>query len=322
MANDVGIQAPNSQTESSAGDVPASQVAKECLKLVEDYRKSHRRSSDKAATTRDLIESLTASTLELSEADFNDSLGTYLSMLEQHDRSIDDATRVQREADHEEEETPLDGRKRGISPGAPDGSGKKQKQDDTDFPWVIREQFLDCQLDGSLARTLKLLKAFARDLKFAKSSVINSSRAPPFPHSEWSNVVAGTMVDLDHVISGSFAVTNDNHEVESLAGLEVKFGITKPIKQVKTSGDWFIAWGIYSKAAVYVFPHRKEEFDDYGTRMLSLFAATATSSHSSIINLDKGIRARVGECRNLLLTDRDTFEDLKIYWLNPIGAGG
>ena len=56
--------------------------------------------------------------------------------------------------------------------------------------------------------------------------------------------------------------------------------------------------------------------------MLSLFAATMTFSHSSIINLDKGIQAWVGNCHNLLLMDQDIFEDLKIYWLNPIGAGG
>ena len=303
MANDAGVQAPNSQTESSAGDVPASQVAKECLKLIEDYRKSSHRSSDKASTTRDLIELIATSTLELSKVEFNDSLGTYLSMLEQHDCGIDDAAGIQRNGDHEEEEGPLDRRKRGASPGAPDGSGKKQKQDDTDFPWVIREKYSDGPLDGSLAKTLKVLKAFARDPKFAKSSVINSSRAPPFLHSEWTNIVAGTMVDLDHVISGSFAVTNDNREIELLGGMEVKFRVAKPVKQVKSSGDWFIAWGIYSKAALYVFPHRKEEFDEYGTRMLSLFAATTTLSHSSIINLDKGIRAWVGECRNLLLTD-------------------
>ena len=179
----------------------------------------------------------------------------YLSMLEQHDHSIINTAGVQRDGDHKEEESPLDGRKCRISPGAPDGSGKKQKQDDTHFPWVIREQFSDCQLNGSLTR----------DLKFAKSSVINSSQAPPFPHLEWSNIIAGMMVNLDHVISRSFAVANDNREIESLRGMEVKFGIAKPIKQVKTSRDWFIAWGIYFKAAVYMFPHWKEEFDDYGT---------------------------------------------------------
>jgi hypothetical protein len=104
--------------------------------------------------------------------------------------------------------------------------------------------------------------------------------------------------------------------------LEFKFGVAKAVKQVKMSGDWFIAWGIYSNAAVYVFPHRKEEFNMYGTHILSLFTATTSNSHSAVINLDKGIRACVGECRSLLLTDQSAFKDLKLYWLNPIGAGG
>ena len=144
----------------------------------------------------------------------------------------------------------------------------------------------------------------------------------PFPHSEWTNIIAGTMVNLNHVISGSFAFTNDNREIESVGGMEFKFGVAKPIKQVKTSGDWFIAWGIYSRAARYVFLHWKEELNEYGTRTLSLFAATASLSHSSIINLNKGIQACVGECCNLLLTDQNAFEDLKLYWLNLISAGG
>jgi hypothetical protein len=70
---------------------------------------------------------------------------------------------------------------------------------------------------------------------------------------------------------------------------EAKPCTSLPVKQVKTSGDWFIAWGNYTQAAVYVFPHRKEEFNAYATRILSLFAATSTNSHASVINLDKGI---------------------------------
>ena len=322
MTNDASIGAPNSQTQSSTEDESTSQVAKECLKIIEDFGKSARRSIDKASATRDLIDALASSTPELAELEFNDALGTYQSMLEQHSLNIGGIRTDQGDLDQEaEEDTPGRG-KRGASPGTPDGTGKRQKQDDTEFPWVVREQLSDFELDGSLGKTLKLLKIFTRDLKFAKSSVINSSRAPPFPHSEWTNIIAGTMVDLDHVISGSFAVTNDNHEIESVGGMELKFGVSKPVKQVKTSGDWFITWGIYTRAATYVFPHWKEEFDSYGTRTLSLFAATASLSHSSIINLDKGIRARVGECHNLLLTDQTAFEDLKLYWLNPISAGG
>src|ERR1700689_3204977 len=100
----------------------------------------------------------------------------------------------------------------GSITGANKWNGEKQKQDDTDFPWVIREHLSDYQLGDSLRSTLKLLRISARDLNFTKSSVINSPCAPPFPHSEWSNIIAGSMVDLDHIISGSFAITNDNRD--------------------------------------------------------------------------------------------------------------
>jgi len=36
--------------------------------------------------------------------------------------------------------------------------------------------------------------------------------------------------------------------------MEVKFGVAKAVKQVKTSGGWFIAWGIYSKQ-LYMYSH-------------------------------------------------------------------
>ena len=321
MQPDETTETPNSQTESSEG-VSESEVAKKCLDVVETYRRSEHKSSDKAVATRDLVAALSASTPELSDPEFNDSLGSYLTMLEQHDRAILDARGASGLEEAEAEENVNQGAKRPASPGTQNETNKKSKQDDTEFPWTIRERLTDFQLGDSLGSTLKLLRIFAKDIKFAKSSVINSPGAPPFPHSEWSNIILGSMVDLDHVISGSFAVTNDNREVELLGGMEVKFGASKPVKQVKTSGDWFIAWGSYTRAAAYVFPHRREEFDTYGSRILSLFAATTPTSHASVINLDKGIRARVGECRNLLLTDQASFEDLKLYWLNPIGAGG
>ena len=129
------------------------------------------------------------------------------------------------------------------------------------------------------------------------------------------------MVDLDHVISGSFAVSSDNHDVEFVGGIQFKFGASKAVKQVETSGDWFIAWGLYTQAAMFVFPHRKSELESYGVQILSLFAATTLNNHSYIISLDKAIRVRVGERRDLLLTDNAKFEDLCLYWLNPIGAG-
>jgi hypothetical protein len=207
---DVTEQTPNTETGQSSEDVPTSEVAKKCLDLVEAYRRSERTVSNKAGSTREIITALAATTPELSEIEFNDSLGTYLSMLEQHDRSIADSRDSEREREPETEENFALGSKRAASPGTSNATGKKPKQDDTDFPWAIREQISDSHLGDSLESTLKLLRIFARDLKFTKSSVINSAHAPPFPHSEWSNIIMGSMVDLDHVISGSFAVTSDN----------------------------------------------------------------------------------------------------------------
>ena len=65
------------------------------------------------------------------------------------------------------------------------------------------------------------------------------------------------MVDLDHVISGAFAISSDNHKVEVVGGIQFKFGTSKAVKQVKTAEDWFIAWGLYMQAAAFAFPPQK-----------------------------------------------------------------
>ena len=167
---------------------------------------------------------------------------------------------------------------------------------------------------------LDLLRIYAKDLKFTKTSNLMATSVPQFPNSKWANIIIGAMVDLDHVISGAFAVSSDNCEVEVVGGIQFKFGTSKAVKQVKTSGKWFIAWGLHMQAAAFAFPHRRSELKAYSTQILSLFTATAPDNHSHIISLDKAIRVWVGEHHDLLLTDHARFDDLRLYWLNPIGA--
>ena len=124
------------------------------------YRKSGRKSADKAVTTREILSALADTTPPLSESELNGTFSTYLSILEQHDRTIADAQDGNVSGDVEEEEDPTLGTKRAASPGPMNGTGKKQKQDDTDFPWVIREHLSDYQLGDSLCSMLKLLRIF------------------------------------------------------------------------------------------------------------------------------------------------------------------
>jgi hypothetical protein len=306
------------QSERAQG---ALQVAERCLELIEIYRKGDRTPLAKVAVIRDVTATITAATPQFAEADVNDALGSYLDIITQSDPPA--ATTGRGNSETVESGTldqPTIGSKRVSSPG-PVAPNKRHRPDESEYPWSIREGLSGPGLCDDLQRTLELLRLYAKDLKFAKSSILTAADAPQFPNSEWSNIIVGAMVDLDRVISGSFAISSDNREVEVIGGLQLKFGAAKPAKQVKTSGDWFIAWRLYTQAVTFAFPHRRSELDSYGVQVLALFAATSPANHPYIISLDKAIRVRVGERRDLLLSDNTKFDDLRLFWLNPIGAG-
>jgi len=295
-------------------------MVKKCLDIIEEYRRGDCTPLSKAATIGKITDILTSVSPQLTESETNDSLGSYLGIIDQHDR-IRDAARENGPGRSETADESGIGTKRPVSPDGTEPS-KRQKNDDKDFPWVVREDLgLNLILSNELQKTLELLRTYSKDLKFTKSSILTSPFAPQFPSSEWSNVITGSMVDLDHVLSGGFAVASDNRDVETVGGIQFKFGAARPIKHVKNAGDWFIAWGMYSKAVTFAFPHRFSELASYSQHVLGLFSATAIEHQTNIIMLDKAIRVRVGERRDLLLTDVTSFDDLRLYWLNPIGAG-
>jgi hypothetical protein len=305
------------QTEST------SQVAKKCLEIIETYRKGPQTPLAKAAVIRDVTTTLTSTTPQFAETEVNDALRSYLKIISQYDRLAQAASGCG-DGDTDASATldePSAASKRALSPEPTAGTSKQQKSDESDFPWLIQENLCNPGLCDDLQRTLELLRTYARDLKLTKSLILTVANAPQFPNSEWSNIIIGAMVDLDHVISGSFTVSSDNREVEVIGGIQLKYRAAKPAKQVNTSGDWFIAWRLYTQAAMFAFPHRRSELDSYGVQILSLFAATSPINHSHILSLDKAIRVRVSEQQDLLLTDSSKFDDLRLYWLNPIGAG-
>ena len=96
-----------------------------------------------------------------------------------------------------------------------------------------------------LQKTLNLLQTYAKNLKFAKSSILTSPFAPQFPNSEWSNIIIRSMVDLDHVISGSFTISNNNREIEVVGGIQFKFGTAKAVVNIPIYSP-FSSFIIYS----------------------------------------------------------------------------
>jgi hypothetical protein len=249
-----------------------------CLDFVKNYRRGARTPLAKASTIHKISTALSSGATKFTDAEINEALGSYLKIIEQCDQSAEAAARTcgdddSRGSRSETIEDPPAGSKCPGSQYTLEGPGKRQRGEEAEYSWTIS----GLGLCDELQKTLDLLKLYGKDLKLAKSSILTAANAPRFPTSEWSNILVGAMVDLDHVISGSFAVSSDNRDVE------------------------VIAWGSYTQAVMFAFLHRKSELDAYGARTLSMFVATAPEHHSRILSLNKAVRVRVGERRNLLL---------------------
>ncbi|KAF8954819.1 hypothetical protein BDZ97DRAFT_1604203, partial [Flammula alnicola] len=126
---------------------------------------------------------------------------------------------------------------------------------------------------------------------------------PQFPDNEWANVLAGRVVDFDHVFSGVYSLAPDERRRERMGPFEVVVGSSAPAKVVRSHSDWVIAWDQFIDAVVYVFPHRQSELIHYGKFLRQLFTSIPTERHLRVIQFDKAVRLRVSQRRDLLLTD-------------------
>jgi len=80
-----------------------------------------------------------------------------------------------------------------------------------------------------------------------------------------------------------------------------------------------IAYARYTRAVIFVYPHRVQELEEYQEYMAGQFVAYPDPvDQYKIINFDKAIHIRVGQSNDLLLTDFSRFQDIISYHLiNP-----
>jgi hypothetical protein len=198
-----------------------------------------------------------------------------------------------------------------------------RKRIDVDaLPWIATRDEDELCIHPSLRKTRDILENNARDIKYARSSLLSSLKLPQFPLSEWNNLLTGQAVDLDRVLSGIHAASYETSQKEKLGShIEVTTGALVPARTVKTYGDWVTAWVPTVAATTFVFPHRKTELDEYGRQIMQLFATLTPDAHNRVIHYDKAVRIRVAQRRDLLLTDSHQFHDLEMWWINTSGAG-
>jgi hypothetical protein len=297
-----------------------------CIGVVQDYASGH---SSKITAVRSILAAFNESSAyeDLESDQLDAAMGTYLSMLDQHDdaRRIA-AVRGERFGDHDgsdtgvQAHTPASYRPRSGFPEARIPS-KKRSPDESLFAWLADDESDSTALTASQERTRKLVQNHVLDLKTTKRIVLGSKRVPEFPDSEWNNVLAGKAVNLDVVFSGMYSTVTDNRAIENIGDLELHFGASKPAKTVETHGDWVIAWRIAFRATQFIFPHRANELEEYNDYITSYFASIHPSAHSKVLNLDRAIRRHVGSVNNVSLNEFAKFRYLETRHLHGHGAG-
>ncbi|KAA1471903.1 hypothetical protein DENSPDRAFT_850535 [Dentipellis sp. KUC8613] len=187
-----------------------------------------------------------------------------------------------------------------------------------DLPWVHDDA--SPPLDEDLEQTCKLLARFAQDPKGIKASILNARNCPQFADSEWTSLITGRAVNLDHVLTALYNVSIDTKHKERLGAIKFSVGAITPAKTIKSHGEWNIAWEHTVTATTFIFRHRREELVQYGRFISQFFVVFGTAHHEQIFSFDKAVRMRVAGCRDLRLTDSPKFADLQMLWLSGFGA--
>lgn len=193
----------------------------------------------------------------------------------------------------------------------------KRPIDESLFPFTASDTVE--ALSDILQRTLLLKENYTRDLTLAKQRVVCSPGCPPIPDSVWSDVLANRYVDLDKIFSAVYTIDGDHKSSVKLGDLELVGFPSKPKRHVERHGHWTVAWALYQRAVLYVYPHREPELRAYYDQINSFFAAVSEFEASRVVNLDRAIRGEVGRSNTLLLSDFSRFNHL--YTMHVVGAG-
>ncbi|OJT12049.1 hypothetical protein TRAPUB_11401 [Trametes pubescens] len=100
---------------------------------------------------------------------------------------------------------------------------KRARVNPAKYAWAATDFLLETRLHPNIIRTLDLIKIYGEDLPQAKRDVSASPSAPEFPEFEWTNVLTGRAVDLDHVFTGRYTAAAEEKVTEHVGGLEVSF---------------------------------------------------------------------------------------------------
>jgi len=296
--------------------IEISKVSAVCTAIVDRYRSG----AAKGKTIFELTKAISTKQTEDAES-AGKTLEPYIAALDDWDRerTISDAKKRRRSGPERVGSTSAGARVPAPKPDDyPTGESDNEKPDEpapkrpkidpNQFAWTIRDRAEGIKLRAECDATRKLIANYSVDVKRTKADLLNSGFAPEFPDAEWKNVLLGLPVNLDAIHSGHYSITQE------VGDFTISTREVATTKSINSSGDWFIAWNQAAAAIKFAFPHLSKHCDEYGMHILGLFAAIAEEHHAVVLNYDKAVRKRVGQRRDLLLTDLADFADIRVQF--------
>lgn len=214
-------------------------------------------------------------------------------------------------------------RQRGDEGEEEESRGRVRRVREEEFPWYKADQNDgdNSRLTTSMRETRRIIDAARPDVPTVVYWIQRVEGSPSnFPVAEWTNIFHGRAVDLGNVRSNMhvFQVVQEN--TGSIGGVPFRVAEIERSKSIRTSGDWSSAWRKTVEATALGFPHRREELDQYGGYIESLFSSTAVPGHGRIILYDEAIRRMVGGGTSCSLLDHQRYQHLFTAIMLPGGV--
>ncbi|KIK42810.1 hypothetical protein CY34DRAFT_12162 [Suillus luteus UH-Slu-Lm8-n1] len=135
-------------------------------------------------------------------------------------------------------------------------SSKRSKTVDVSkFPWSQKRNEALASLPEDIRQTYQQLENFSPDPKAVVTDILSTPGCPPFPPSEWLNLVKWKYVDLAKVLDSAHTTELDPKKTHIIDDeIELALRVSKSSGGIKTSSDHNIAFSMYIDAVSFVFP--------------------------------------------------------------------
>jgi hypothetical protein len=310
--------------ESSAGLSDLQTARRQRLEsFVRDFRDSKKSRVETFSAILDELEQEPSLTTEEKDTTFQ-VYSAEVNSTEARTRSLLAGAGPNRRTIPPKQDRPRDGSPGGESEDDDDedeGPKKKRRLHESDMPWYRHDDFDSQGTSPHVARTIELLRVYNKDIKKCKFYVSIAPGAPDnIPASQWERIFKGEAVDLDQIISSLHRTTVAEERKARLGTAELSLGPTEATRKISTSTDWSAAWRRAARATAFVFPHRKQELEDYAEYIENEFAAKSIGAHRRIILYDIAVRSLVRGGQQLQLTDSYRFVSLYSAIVLPDGV--